>query len=108
MKKLITLSMILMMACSMANAEREEGKVYARLAVVVGTERLAYDYYKVTCQDKDSNLWIFFEDDNRWKVCDFCNLLMYAYDDDFTHDEVVDVTYEGYLTPSACAVWLTH
>ena len=109
MKKLISMVLILavLFSVSCAIAEREEGKTYSRLAVVVECEQVD-NVYMVTCQDKDGNLWQFFDDENYWKICDLCNLLMFAYDDDFTHDEIIDVVYEGFLTPSACVFWLTN
>lgn len=109
MKKLISLLMVAVVLFSVvsAMADREEGKTYSRLAVVVGWEKVG-DEWLVTCQDREGNLWSFYDDERYWKICDFCNLLMFAYDDDFTHDEILDVTYEGFLTPAACAVWLNN
>lgn len=109
MKKLIALLIMAVILFSVvgAKAEREEGKTYSRLAVVVGWEKVE-DEWLVICQDREGNLWSFYDDEGFWKICDFCNLLMFAYDDDFTNDEIIDVVYEGYLTPAACAVWLTN
>ena len=80
MKKLISMILILVVlfSVSCATAEREEGKTYSRLAVVVGCEQMD-NVYMITCQDKDGNLWQFFDDERYWKICDLCNLLMFAY-----------------------------
>ena len=98
MKKLIaiataiTVAIIISCACAIpANAET----IYTTDTVVVSWE-LEHDYYRIECLDEQGDIWCFY-DEEPWNIGDMVVLRMFAFDEDYTHDEVLDVEYVGHL-----------
>lgn len=71
-------------------------KMYTRLTVIVDTEQTDTEWL-VYCQDKQGNIWAFYDDTDEWKQGDICNLLMIRIDEQEEHDEIIDVCWEGYI-----------
>lgn len=98
MKKIIiatiTTIMIILSCATIIPASAEvgdRGEFYPRLTVVV--DRIET---KVYCRDRDGNIWVFFDEEEEWKVGDIANLLMWRKDIHEIHDEIIEVYWEGY------------
>lgn len=88
---------IIIVSCSFVlTASAEMDNCYACLTIVINTQQIENNLWIISCQDKDGNYWTFFDDNNSWTKGDIANLLMYCYDDDITHNEIIDVYREGY------------
>lgn len=74
----------------------DRGEFYPRLTVVVEKEQLGQTWL-ITCQDKDGELWAFYNDEGEWDVGDIANLLMWNMHEREEDDEVVEVYWEGYI-----------
>lgn len=88
---------IIIVSCSFTViATAETYNCYACLTVITDTQQIENNLWVVSCQDKDGNCWKFFDDNYSWAKGDIANLLMYCYDEDITHNEIIDVYWEGY------------
>lgn len=110
MKILTALIIALMILTTTATADIMNNKYYSLLTIVTSWERVGEsDLYIVNCTDKTGNVWSFLEDGNVWKIGDLANLLMTNMSTEHEEDdEIVTVTYEGHLTPTVTAEWLTY
>ena len=88
----ITIAIIVSVSFAIpSNAET----VYTLDTVIVGIE-LKPDCIKLECLDDHGDIWEFYDEDE-WHIGDIATLRLFAFDDDYTHDEVVDVEYGGSL-----------
>ena len=89
---IITIAIIVSCACALpVHAET----IYTLDTVVVGWE-LEYGNYKIDCLDENGDVWEFY-DEEPWNIGDMVTLRLFAFDEDYTHDELLDVEYVGHL-----------
>ena len=94
-------TIIIMLSCAYAMPAVAEvgdrGEFYPRLTVVVETEQIADSgWWIVYCQDKDGNVWAFYDDEGTWDIGDIANLLMWNLSEHEEEDEIIEVYWEGY------------
>lgn len=92
------ITVIIMISCAFAMpaCAEELAPVYGRFAVVTETDP-AED--AVICMDTQGNLWSFFGIDT-WEVGDLCTITFWNNGADITDHEVLDVMFEGHMSPS--------
>jgi hypothetical protein len=92
-------TIIIIFSCALAlpaSAEvGDRGEFYPRLTVVVDVVELGGLRY-IACQDKDGNIWGFYDDEAEWDVGDIANLLMWNMGEHEEDDEIIEVYWEGY------------
>ena len=95
---IVTIAIIMSCACALpAGAEAaDRGEFYPKLTVVVETELVTPDLWVITCEDREGNLWAFYDDEGEWDVGDIANLLMWNMGEREEDDEVIEVYWEGY------------
>ena len=94
-----TIVIMLSCACAIpATAEvGDRGEFYPRLTIVIEKEQIAdEDLWVIYCQDKDGNVWAFYDDEGEWDVGDIANLLMWNVGEHEEEDEIIEVYWEGY------------
>lgn len=100
MKKAIAIIIAITALCAIATATAEvgdRGEFYPRLTVVVEREQIAdTDLWVIYCQDKDGNVWTFYDDEGEWNIGDIANLLMWNMGECEEEDEIIEVYWEGY------------
>ena len=94
-------TIVIMFSCSYiipATAEvGDRGEFYPRLTVVVEKEQVAdTGLWVIYCQDKDGDVWTFYDDEGEWDVGDIANLLMWNMGEHEEEDEIIEVYWEGY------------
>ena len=95
----ITAITIIMSCACILPAEAEaadRGEFYPKLAIVVETELVTPDLWVVTCEDREGNLWAFYDNEVVWEVGDIANLLMRDIGEREEDDEIIEVYWEGY------------
>lgn len=97
MKK-VTVIIIILCAIVTATAEvGDRGEFYPRLTVVIEKEQnIDIDLWVIYCQDKDGNMWAFYDDEGVWNVGDIANLLMWNVGEHEEEDEIIEAYWEGY------------
>ena len=92
------ITIIMSCACILpAEAEAaDRGEFYPKLTIVVETEQIAPDLWFITCEDKEGNLWAFYDTEETWEVGDIANLLMRNMGEREEDDEIIEVYWEGY------------
>lgn len=85
---------LIIVSCAYAMPANAEQEVYPKLTIVISSVRIENNLWVVDCQDKEGNVWSFFEDEGAWKQGDIANLLMMAMEND--EDEVIEAYWEGY------------
>ena len=95
---IITITIMLSCACAMpAHAEQDKGEFYPRLTIVVEKEQIEESgLWVIYCQDKDGNVWGFYDNKGEWNVGDIANLLMWNVGEREEEDEIIEVYWEGY------------
>lgn len=95
---IVTIIIIMSCACALpAGAEAaDRGEFYPKLTVVVETELVIPGLWAITCEDREGNLWAFYDDEGTWSVGDIANLLMWNMGEREENDEVIEVYWEGY------------
>ena len=101
----ITIALIALCGIATATAE-DRGEFYPRLAVVIAWENVGENLTRVTCTDKDGNLWDLFTDEGDLKIGDVVNLMMWRVDENPEHDEVTEYYYEGHCTLAEMLHWM--
>ena len=105
---IITITILTACACAIAEVG-DRGEFYPRLAVVTSYERIEdSDLWVITCTDKDGNEWAFYGEDEDAHIGNIFNLLMWNLGETEEEDEIVEVYYEGEMTPVELAHWMTH
>ena len=94
MKKVIALTLALVILVSVAIAEEENGVDFYPLLTVVVEVDVEEDV--VICLDKFGDEWAFYGVDF-WCVGDLCNLLMFNNGGYYTEHEIIDVYWEGHF-----------
>jgi hypothetical protein len=94
-------TIIIMLSCAYAMPAVAEvgdrGEFYPRLTVVVEKEHIVNTgLWVIYCQDKNGNLWAFYDDEGEWDVGDIANLLMWSVSEHEEEDEIIEVYWEGY------------
>ena len=100
-RAIIILVIVLIIACignTDSHAEVDDHReFYPRLTVVIAKEwNELFVSWNIYCQDKDGNLWIFYDDAGDWDCGDICNLLMWNTGESEEEDEIIEVYWEGY------------
>ncbi len=112
MKKIIAtiITITILTACACAVAEvGDRGEFYPRLTVVTSYERLGdTDEYIINCTDKDGMVWSFYGEEEDAHIGTLFNLLMWNMHEEEEQDEVIEVYYEGELSPVEMAHWMNH
>lgn len=95
------LTIAIIIACAFtlsASAEvGDRGEFYPRLTVVIEKEQIAdTGLWIIYCQDRDGNIWAFYDDEGEWDVGDIANLLMWNMGEREEEDEIIEVYWEGY------------
>lgn len=85
-----------MLICGGAIAE-QHGEFYPKLAIIIDCVELS-DLRYMTCQDKDGNIWGFYDDDKEYQMNDIVNLLMWNLGEREEGDEIIEVYKEGHVT----------
>ena len=87
----------------------DRGEFYPRLTVVTSYERLGdTDEYIINCTDKDGMVWSFYGEEEDAHIGTLFNLLMWNMHEEEEQDEVIEVYYEGELSPVEMAHWMNH
>ena len=98
MKKVIAIAtaitIAIIVSMSFAIPADAEG-VYTLDTVIVGIE-LEPDCIRLECLDNNGDVWEFYDEDE-WHIGDIAILRMFAFGNDYTNDEVVNVEYGGSL-----------
>lgn len=108
---IITVAIMLACACAMpACAEvGDRGEFYPRLTVVTGYEKLGdTDEWIIYCTDKDGMVWSFYGEEEDAHIGTMFNLLMWNMHEEEEQDEVIEVYYEGEMSPAEMAHWMNH
>ena len=100
MKKIIAIATIVTIAIIVSVAvalpvKAEPRTIYTLDAVIVGIE-LERDCIKLECLDDHGDIWEFYDEDE-WHIGDIVTLRLFAFDEDYTHDEILDVEYNSSL-----------
>ena len=93
---IITICLILSCAYAMPAHAENRPEFYPKLTVVAHTIRIEDHLWVVECQDKDGNIWGFYDDEHTWAEGDIANLLMMTVNEKEEEDEIVEVYREGY------------
>ena len=107
----ITVAIIFACACAIpASAEAgDRGEFYPRLAVVTAYENIeGTDEWIITCTDKDGEEWAFYGEEEDAHIGTMFNLLMWNMHEEEEQDEVIEMYYEGEMTPVEMAHWMNH
>lgn len=105
---IITITILITCACALAEVG-DRGEFYPRLAVVTSYEKIEdSDLWVIVCADKDGNEWAFYGEDEEAHIGNIFNLLMWNLGENEEEDEIVEVYYEGEMTPVELAHWMTH
>jgi len=100
MKKIIaiTLSLTLALTLSLAYTEdmTDRGEFYPLLTIVIDKD-YSEQWPIVICEDKQGNIWTFYDDIDIWQIGDIANILMWNMGGNIEDDEVVEVYYEGHI-----------
>lgn len=96
MKKVVRAIITLVVIFCIIIPAYAKNKMYTRLTVIVDTEQADTEWL-IYCQDKQGNIWTFYDDIDEWKQGDICNLLMIRIDEQEEHDEIINVCWEGYI-----------
>lgn len=70
----------------------DKGKLYPLLTIVVEK-----DNKMIICEDKEGNLWTFYDDSDTWSIGDIANLLMLNTCNNMEEDEIIEAYWEGYI-----------
>ena len=54
------------------------------------------DLWVITCEDKMSNLWAFYDDVGEQAIGDIANLLMWNMGEHEEDNEIIEIYWEGY------------
>ena len=92
---IITCAILISCACAMPAYAEQRPEFYPKLTVVFDSVPDG-DQWIVYCVDKSQNVWTFFDDEGTWAKGDVANLLMWAIDDCWENDQIVEVYWEGY------------
>lgn len=97
MKTITTIILTLALVFSVAYAEdmTDRGEFYPLLTIVVDKD-YSEQWPMVICEDKQGNMWSFYDDEDMWKIGDIANLLMWNMGGDIENDEVIEVYLEGH------------
>lgn len=108
--KIIIIATIILTACTCAVAEvGDHGEFYPRLAVVTSYEKLGdSDTWMIICTDKDGDEWAFYGEKEDAHIGSVVNLLMWNIGENEEENEIVEVYYEGEMTPIEIAHWMNH
>jgi len=87
----ITMIILISCACAMPAYAAGELELHPKLAVVVDTEKVD-NLWLVYCQDREGDVWTFWDDEGTWAYGDIVNLLM----QELEEDEIIEVYWEGY------------
>lgn len=94
-----TISLVVMVAvmlvCGYACGESDRGEFYPKLTIVVDCVELGGLRY-IACQDKEGNIWGFYDDNHEWKEGDIANLLMWNLGECEEDNEIIEVYWEGH------------
>ena len=93
---IVTCLIIVSTAFALPAQAESRPEFYPRLTVVVNSVRIEERTWVVECQDKEGNIWAFFDDEGTWEKGDIANLLMWAITEQEEEDEIVEVYWEGY------------
>lgn len=100
MKKIIAILITIIILCAIITATAEvgdRGEFYPRLTVIIEKKQITNtDSWIIYCQDKDGNVWAFYDDEEEWNVGDIANLLMWNIGECEEEDEIIEVYWEGY------------
>ena len=86
---------IIIVSCSFAMADSYYGEFYPRLTIVIDIVELDGLRY-IACQDKEGNIWGFYDDNGEWEEGDIANLLMWNMGECEEDDEIIEIYWEGY------------
>ena len=96
---IVTIIIMISCACAIpATAEtNNRGEFYPRLTIVVEKEHLVdTDLWLIYCQDKDGNVWAFYDDEGEWAIGDIANLLMWNVGEREEENEIIEAYWEGH------------
>lgn len=99
MKKVVAIIIVIIALCAIATAAAEvsdHSRLYPRLTIVIEKEQISdTGLWVIYCQDKDGNIWAFYDDEEVWNVGDIANLLMWNISEHEEEDEIIEVYWEG-------------
>lgn len=105
----LTIAIIISCACiTPACAERgDRGEFYPLLTVVVGYERIGdTDEWVIDCMDRYGRVWSFYGEEEDAHIGMLFNLLMWNMGEAEEEDEIIEVYYEGEISPVEQAHWV--
>jgi len=103
------ITIIIMLSCaSLVSAEAEDrGEFYPKLAVVTGYERIGdTDEWVIYLTDRDGQVWSFYGEAEDAHIGILFNMLMWNMSEVEEEDELIEVYYEGRLTPTEMTKFL--
>ena len=100
MKKVIAIIITIITLCVITAATAEmsdRGEFYPRLTIVVEKEQITNtDLWIIYCQDRNGNVWAFYDNEGKWSIGDIVNLLMWNVGKYEEEDEIIEAYWEGY------------
>lgn len=100
MKKVTAIIITIIILCAIVTVTAEvgdRGEFYPRLTVVIKKEQnIDTGLWVIYCQDRDGNMWAFYDDEGVWSVGDIANLLMWNVGKNEKEDEIIEAYWEGY------------
>ena len=96
------ITIIVILSCaSLTIAEAEDrGEFYPKLAVVTGYERIGdTEEWIIYLTDRDGQIWSFYGEAEDAHIGILFNMLMWNMSEVEEEDEIIEVYYEGRLTP---------
>ena len=78
--------------------EKDHGEFYPRLTIVIDKkwDNLA-NMWLILCQDKNGDVWAFYDNRGEWEKGDIANLLMWDTGKHKEDHEIIEVYWEGYV-----------
>lgn len=95
------LTCLILVSCAYALpavAEVKQRELYPKLTIVVEREQIGNTgLWVIYCQDRNGYVWTFIDDKGEWNVGDVANLLMQKSNESAEEDEIIEVSWEGYI-----------
>lgn len=95
---IVTITIIMSCACALPSGAEaaDRGEFYPKLTVVIETELVTPGFWVITCEDREGNFWVFYDDAGEWAIGDIANFLMWNMGEREEDDEIIEVYWEGY------------
>ena len=82
-------------AAEAERAELEHGEFFPKLVIVISKAKVN-NQWLISCEDREGNIWGFWDEEGTWERGDIANLLMWSIGDSPADYEIINVYWEGY------------